>query len=143
MRPLRMITLAVLGVLVLGGLAGGVALVTEPTGARLGLTVDQLPAWPLLGDYLVPGIALIVLFGLLPIAAIVWLFRRDDRGWTLTTAVGLLLVVWIIGQLVAIGLSFAAMQIGFLLVGILLTGLGLDGGASARASDESYDAVRS
>ena len=76
MRPLRMIAIAVLGVLGLCGLAGGLALVTDPSGARLRLTVDQLPAWPLLDDYTVPGIALIVLFGLLPLAAAGLLARR-------------------------------------------------------------------
>ena len=55
MGRLRAITLGLLGVLVLGGLAGGRALVTDPSGGRLGLTVDALPGWPLLDDYLLPG----------------------------------------------------------------------------------------
>ena len=44
---------AVLGVLGSAAWRGGLALVTDPSGARLRLTVDLLPAW-LLGDY-VPG----------------------------------------------------------------------------------------
>ena len=104
MGRLRVITLGLLGVLVLGGLAGGLALLTDPTGGRLGLTVDQLPGWLLIGNYTLPGIALIVLFGVLPLAAAVLLVRRRALGWTLTTAVGLLLVFWTAGQMVAIGL---------------------------------------
>ena len=80
MRPLRMIAVALLGLLALGGLAGGLAFVTDPTGGRLGMTVDQLPTWLPLTDYLVPGVALIVLFGLLP-AAVAWLHvRRSPRA---------------------------------------------------------------
>jgi hypothetical protein len=71
MRHLRTITLAALALLAVGGWAGGLALVTDPTGGRLGMTVDQLPSWPLLGTYLVPGVLLILLFGLLPAAAFV------------------------------------------------------------------------
>jgi hypothetical protein len=127
---LREITLGLLGVLILGGLAGGLALLTDPTGGRLGLTVDELPGWPLLGDYTVPGLALIVLFGVFPMAAFVQLIRRRARGWTLTTAVGLLLVFWMLGQVAAIGLPAPLIQTGFLVVGVLLVGLGLDGETS-------------
>jgi hypothetical protein len=142
-RPLRMITIAVLGVLALGGVAGGLALVTDPTGARLGLTVERLPAWPLLDDYLVPGIALIVLFGILPAVAAMLLVRRHRWGWTAAAGVGLLLVLWMGGQVYAIGLAFPALQVGFLLVGVGLTGLGLDGGASVGTTDEVRARLRS
>jgi hypothetical protein len=127
---LRVITLALLGVLALGGLAGGVALLTDPTGGRLGLTVETLPGWLLIENYTLPGIALIVLFGVVPIAAAVLLVRRRAIGWTLTTALGLLLVFWTAGQVVTIGLPAPGVQAGFLIVGILLGGLGVDGGTS-------------
>jgi hypothetical protein len=149
-RPLRVITLAVLVLLALGGFAGGLAFLTDPSGGRLGITVDELPAWPLpedytplLADYTVPGITLILLFGLLPIAAVVQLARYRASGWTLTAVVGLLLLGWMVGQIVAIGLTFPAMQAGFLVVGIVLIGLGVDGAASVGTSDESQPAVQS
>ena len=41
MRPLRVIASAVLGVLGICGLASGLALVTDLSGARLRLTVDR------------------------------------------------------------------------------------------------------
>ena len=143
MGRLRVITLGLLGVLVLGGLAGGLALLTDPTGGRLGLTVDRLPGWLLIGDYALPGIALIVLFGVFPLVAAVQLARRRARGWTLTMAVGLLLVLWTLGQVAAIGLPFPEVQVGFLIVGMLLTGLGVDGGASVGAADEPRALARS
>jgi hypothetical protein len=141
--PLRVITLVVLVLLIVGGWLGGVAFLIAPDGGAMGMTVDELPEWPLLGDYTVPGIALIVLFGLLPVAAVVLLVRHRALGWTATTAVGLVLVACTLGQIVAIGLPFLAIQAGFLAVGIVLTGLGVDGGASVGTSDESRRALRS
>ena len=143
MRPLRVLTLVVLAVVGLVGLAGGLALVTDPSGARLGLTVEQLPSWLLVDDYLIPGVALIAIFGLLPVAAAVLLVQRSARGWSITTAVGLLMVLWSGGVLATIGLAFPAVQTGFLIVGILLTGLGVDGGAVEGIGDESDAEVRS
>jgi hypothetical protein len=143
MRPLRVIAIAVLGVLGICGLASGLALVTDPSGARLRLTVDQLPAWPLLGDYTVPGVALMVLFGLLPLAVAGLLARRHPLGWAATAAMGLLVVFGAAGSVVLVGLAFPLVQAAFLIVGIVLTGLGVDGGASVGASDESREAVGS
>ena len=136
MGRLRVITLGLLGVLALGSLAGGLALVTDRTGGRLGMTVDELPGWPLLDDYTLPGVVLIVLFAVLPIAAAVLLVRRRALGWTLTTAVGVLLVFWTLGLVAAIGLRFAVVQAGFLSAGVLLAGLGVDGNASVGAGDD-------
>jgi hypothetical protein len=129
MRPLRVLTLVVLAVVALAGLAAGAGLVLDPSGARFGLTVDRLPAWLRLDDYLVPGAAAAALFGVLPIVAAVLLVRRSHLGWSLASAVGLLMVLWSAGMLVVLGLPFPAVQAGFLMAGILLTGLGVDGGA--------------
>jgi hypothetical protein len=136
MRLLRGITLAVLVVLVGGGWFGGLSFLTDPTGAGLGMTTAELPDWPLLDDFTVPGAALLVLFGLLPLVPILLLLRGDPRGWPATAAVGALLVLWMLGQVVAIGMTFPAMQLTFLVVGLALTALGsagqrLDVGARA------------
>lgn len=143
MRPLRMIAITVVGLLGLCGLAGGAALLIDPAGGRVGLGVDELPAWPLLGDYTVPGAALVVLLGLLPLATAWLLVRRHPLAWTLTTAVGLLLLVAAAGSVVLVGLAHTPLQAAVLVLGVLTTGLGVDGGTSVGTSDESWDAVRS
>jgi hypothetical protein len=138
-RPLRVITFALLAVVIVAGAAGGAALLVDRTGGLVRMTVDQLPSWMPLADYTVPGVVLAVLFGLVPIAAVVLLARRSPRGWTMTTTVGLLLLLWTVGQLVVFGLTFPAVQAGILIAGILLTALGVDGAAT----DESRQAVPS
>ena len=127
MRLLRGITLAVLVVLAGGGWFGGLSFLIDPSGAGMGMTTAELPDWPLLEDFTVPGAALVVLFGLLPLVPIVLLLRGDPRGWPATAAVGALLVLWMLGQLVAIGMTFPGMQLTFLAVGLLLTALGSAG----------------
>jgi hypothetical protein len=133
MRVLRGSTLAVLVVLVGGGWYGGLSFLTDPSGGGLGMRTAELPDWPLLGDFTLPGVALLVLFGLLPLVPIVLLLRSDPRGWIATAAVGALLVLWMLGQIVALGLTFPGMQLTFLAVGLLLTALG---SAGLRLHDE-------
>jgi hypothetical protein len=127
MRLLRGFTLAVLVVLVGGGWYGGLSFLTAPSGAGMGMTTAELPNWPLLDDFTLPGVALLVLFGLLPLVPIALLLRGDPRGWPATAAIGALLVLWMLGQVVAIGLTFPGMQLTFLAVGLLLTALGSAG----------------
>ena len=127
MRLLRGCTLAVLVVLVGGGWYGGLSFVTHPSGGGMGMTTAELPDWPVLQDFTLPGVALVVLFGLLPLVPIWLLLRGDRRGWPATAAIGALLVLWMLGQVVAIGLTFPGMQLTFLAVGVLLTALGSAG----------------
>ena len=139
MRPLRVITYALLVAVIVAGSAGAAALLVDRTGRLVRMTVDQLPSWMPLADYTVPGVVLAVLFGLVPLAAVVLLARRSARGWTMTTTVGLLLLAWTVGQVVVFGLTFPAVQAGILIAGILLTALGVDGAAT----DESRQAAPS
>ncbi len=58
-------------VLIAGGWVGGIGFLTDPSGSGLGMTTDQLPRWPLLDDYTVPGVLLLLGFGVLPLPAVV------------------------------------------------------------------------
>jgi hypothetical protein len=125
MRVLRGFTQALLVVLMGGGWYGGLSFLTDPSGAGLGMTTAELPDW--LEGFALPGVALLVLFGLLPLVPIVLLLRGDVRGWPATAAIGVLLMLWMVGQVVAIGLTFPGMQLTFLAGGLLLTALGSAG----------------
>ena len=140
MQRLRSLTLALLALLALAGFAAGAALVTDPTGARLRLTVEDLPGWVPGADWLVPGIGIAVLFGVLPLVAAVLVFRWSRSGWTATAAVGLLLFLSSLALVIVIGLRHAVVQAALLIAGIVLNGLGVDGGATADREADLDDA---
>lgn len=120
---MRALAIAILVVLGGGGLYGGIAYVAEPDGSAMGMTPDQLPSW-LPGDYLVPGIFLLIAFAAAPAAAIWMLARRSPRAWLWTGAIGVVLVLWMAVQVGFIGFSYPAMQGTFIVVGGVLAGLG-------------------
>ena len=124
---LRWFTVLLLVVLLAGGWVGGIGFLTDPSGSGLGLSTDQLPRWPLLDDYTVPGVLLLLGFGLLPLPAVVLLARRRPSGFLAATGVGLSLVAWMLAQFAAIGVLLPGMQFGFLAVGGVLIALGLTG----------------
>jgi hypothetical protein len=129
---LRWITVLLLVVLIAGGWVGGIGFLTDPSGSGLGMTTDQLPRWPLLDDYTVPGVLLLLGFGVLPLPAVVLLARRRPFGFLAAAGVGLLLVAWMLAQFAAIGVLLPGMQFGFLAVGGVLIALGLTGARLAR-----------
>lgn len=108
-RPGALLTLlACLLVLALGGLSGAYGMLTDPSGAGMGLPPGLLDKTPV-RDYTLPGLFLLVAYGLAPLAAIYglwtlaewpWLQKLNPwRGmhwaWSLTVALGVILILWI------------------------------------------------
>lgn len=121
---LRYLAAALLAVFAVGGWVGGVGFLVDPSGGVLGMSRTQLPPWPVLSDYTVPGVVLLVGFGVLPIAALILLVRGHRFGWLATAAVGGSLILWMLVQLTIIGLLFPAMQVAFLALGAALLVVG-------------------
>lgn len=97
--------LFLLGALVfqgLSGLAGGIGLIGDPSGSALGIPAVWLDGSPFT-DYLIPGVILLTVLGVAPLAAAAGL--RLQRRWARPTAalVGAALVTWIIVQILIIG----------------------------------------
>ena len=67
------------------------------------MTTDQLPRWPLLDDYRVPGLLLLLGFGVLLLPAVVLLARRCAAGFRSAAGVGLEPVARMLVHLAAIG----------------------------------------
>lgn len=124
-RLLRAFAAVLLAVLIIGGWVGGVSFLIDRSESVLGMSRTQLPPWPLLGDYRLPGALLVLGFGMLPMAALVLLVRGHRLAWPAVAAVGGILVLWMLAQLAAIGLLFPAMQVGFLVLGAMLLILGI------------------
>jgi hypothetical protein len=118
--------------LALGGLYGGIAMLADPSGGSLQLT-DTLPLLPV-SDYILPGIFLLVVMGLVPLLLIYGLLARPkwrwaERlsrwsghhwAWTGTLGLGVILAVWLIVEGLLIGFEWAIQYItavdGFLII---------------------------
>jgi len=88
----------------LGGVAGGVGLVTEPSGANLGLPLELLSESPF-SDYLIPGIVLFVVIGVGSLTGGALSFLRYRYAGQIAAALGAFLIMWIVAQVWWIGLS--------------------------------------
>jgi hypothetical protein len=98
-RPvLPWLLVAVLGQLSARALAGGVALVVAPSGAIVGLPTAPLEGTPF-ADFLVPGVVLVVAFGLVPAAVCYAVYAARAWAWTGAVGVGVALVAWVAVEL--------------------------------------------
>ncbi|WP_068787054.1 hypothetical protein [Paenibacillus phocaensis] len=68
------------GLLGIGAVFGGGALVLDPSGGLLGMPRDQMQV-ALFPDYLVPGLILLIVFGVLSLAVTSGLVRKWSWGW--------------------------------------------------------------
>jgi hypothetical protein len=119
----------------LSGLAGGIPLTFNPSGALLPLSL--LRGSPF-GSYLVPGLILLVVLGIYPaivfsgmIARPAWKWANalnlyKEQHWSLTHAlyVGIILILWIDFEVMFIGYVHFAQTL-YALLGVLITVLAL------------------
>jgi hypothetical protein len=104
--------------LALGGLYGGIAMLTDPTGRLLQMD-EILPLLPV-PDYNLPGLFLFFVMGLGPLFLIYGLLARPSWAWAEalsrwsgyywawagTLALGVLLAVWLVVQGLLIGFKW-------------------------------------
>ena len=126
-RPGTLLALMVLSAIqIIGASAGGVGLVQDPIN-NIGMPLSMLKGSPF-GDYLIPGLVLLVVVGLFPIVPLVGLIMRRRWGWWLELAAGCGLIIWIITEVSLLGLLPGAgtgMQIGMGLLGVVTVALAL------------------
>lgn len=104
--------------LAFGGLYGGVEMLRDPSGGSLGMDV-VLPQLPV-PDFFLPGLFLLTVMGVVPLALVVGLLARPSWGWaaavtrwgghhwawTGTLALGIVLGVWLAVQGWMIGFAW-------------------------------------
>lgn len=111
-----MLLIGLQGLLGIGAVFGGGALMLDPSGSLLGMPTDlmQLPLFP---DYLIPGLILLLVFGVLPLtvtAALVWrwdwswgeklnLFKDRHWSWAFSLYIGFGLIIWLTVQIYILG----------------------------------------
>jgi hypothetical protein len=111
------ILLVLLVVQGLGGLAGGLSLTIGPDGSIMKMPLSYLDGSPF-PDFLIPGLILFLVLGVLPLVAVagLWLHRR--WGWYVAFAVGCGLMIWILVEVTII--PFSWLQPAYGVVGVLI-----------------------
>lgn len=107
------IFLIVLGFLAIGAIGGGIVLIISPTGELIGIPQSELKKSPF-DNYLVPGIILFSVLGLVPLLLIFALltkpksrlmeqlniFKDMHWSWTFSVYIAFILIGWIQIQMV-------------------------------------------
>jgi hypothetical protein len=81
----------------LGAVGGGLVLILDPSGSKLGIPVELLKNTPF-STYLVPGIVLLVVNGLGSLVGAAASFTRHRFAGKTAMALGVFLVAWIMLQ---------------------------------------------
>lgn len=107
-----------------GALYGGLHMIADPSGAGLQMPLSFLEHSPF-QSYLIPGIILLIVNGILSFAAIAaTILKARNYAWFIIMQ-GVILTGWITVQVILLRLFYAPMHATFLAVGVLLIACGL------------------
>lgn len=131
-RPVGVLVLALLLILLaVDAIVGGVLLIADPAGGLLGMPVSLLEGSPF-RDYLVPGLILFGLLGVVPLAVVAGVWFRPrwayvqrlgmHGAWLAAIGVGAALIVWILVQMTILRFF---LQPVLLALGVAIMGVGL------------------
>lgn len=123
MRNLRYISIFLLFFIGLNALAGGYLLMQDPSGGLLHMSIEQMePA--VFDDFLIPGIILFLLNGVMSVVTAVFVLLRWKGFAGLVIVQGIILSVWMVVQLFfsekVFPIQFLVLAIG---LGILVCGM--------------------
>ena len=112
-KKIRNIFLIVLGFLGIGAIGGGIVLIISPTGELIGLPLSEFKNIPF-NSYLIPGIILFSVLGIIPSLLIIALLKKPKSkiaeqfnifkdmhwSWTFSIYIAFTLIGWIHIQLI-------------------------------------------
>jgi hypothetical protein len=104
----------------LSGLFGGVMLILDPSGNSLNMPLSLLNDSPF-NDYLIPGLILFLILGLVPFVVLNGLWKKKSWSWYGSLFVSLALIIWIAVEVLMIGYQAEPpLQLIYGLAGILI-----------------------
>lgn len=104
----------------LSGVAGGIGLISDPSGSTIKIPVEWLQGSPF-NDYLIPGIILFTVLGIFPLAVLFGLWIGRSWSWFAALLVGLALIVWILVEILIIGYQpEPPLQLIYGIVGVII-----------------------
>ncbi|MGX6444319.1 hypothetical protein ACWM35_14015 [Neobacillus sp. K501] len=122
-RSLANGTALLLSLVSLGAVVGGIMLIVEPTGKTLDLSLKLLAESPF-SDYLLPGIMLLAVFGVLGMGAAFLVFKNHRFAGMATILLGAALVIWISAEVYWFGWESWLLPV-FMTVGVVEVILGV------------------
>ena len=94
-NALRITAIILLIIVALNALAAGYSFITDPSGKAIGITTDYLKSSVPFKDYLIPGIVLFVVNGVVSTVITILVLRRQKHYPLLLIIQGSVLVGWI------------------------------------------------
>jgi len=116
------ILLALLVVQAIGAIGGGGVLVISPDGDLMQMPVSQLEGSPF-DSFLVPGLILLIVLGILPLVAAIGVWFGQTWAWWLAGVVGCGLVIWITVEMMIIDYHWLMPTYGAMGLAIILAAL--------------------
>jgi hypothetical protein len=112
-KIIRYLFLILLGFLAIGAIGGGTLLIISPSGELLGIPLSEYKNLPF-NSYLIPGIILFILLGIIPALLIIALIKKPTSkiaeqlnlfsdmhwSWTFSIYIAFALIGWIHIQLI-------------------------------------------
>lgn len=104
---------------------GGLGLILGPTGKTLNIPLGWLEGSPFM-NYLIPGLILFSLLGMLPIYIATGLLGNRFFYWRLSLILGILLLIWIVVEIIIVGNQpNPPLQLVYGILGVLIVALSL------------------
>jgi hypothetical protein len=131
-KILRFLLIAIIILLSLSGIFGGISLIIDPSGNSLQIPVSFLES-TLFSSYLIPGIILFTLLGIFPVFVAFGLitrkkirianrlnpYRKRHWAWAYSLYCGIILVLWIDIQVMMIGGGYILQSI-YAILGVII-----------------------
>ncbi len=107
----------------ISGLAGGIGMLIDPSGAILSLPDGLLEDLPI-DTFILPGLYLVLVYGLLSPVIAYGLWKRAPWAWGASVVLSIILLGWIIGQFILWG-SPHIIQVVYFVLGLAMLILSL------------------